>query len=146
MGISYLSSLLSLEFLRELLGAGERLEPTEALLGVGMTAEMGQAGQGAGTGDTSTSMRVLGNQQGFAPPREFPRAVARSGLPATSHPPSMARVSPKRTLKTPPGCPGTPRPYLSPDGLFCAEEEEEVVEDLESAEALLAGQSRVREQ
>lgn len=53
-GLSYLSSLLSLEFLRELVGAGERLLLTEALLGVaqngtvGMTPEMGQAGQGQG--------------------------------------------------------------------------------------------------
>lgn len=47
-GLSYLSSLLSLEFLWEPVGAGERLVPTEALLGVaqngtvGMTPERGQ--------------------------------------------------------------------------------------------------------
>lgn len=73
MGLSYLSSLLSLEFLREPVGAGEGLVPTEDLLGVawkgtvGMTPEMGQAGQGAGAGGrtsgTSTSMRALGSQQ-----------------------------------------------------------------------------------
>lgn len=71
--LSYLSSLLSLELLRELVGAGESLVPVEALLGVarngtvGMTPEMGQAGQGAGTGGrtsgTSISMRVIRSQQ-----------------------------------------------------------------------------------
>lgn len=55
--------------------------------------------------------------------------------------PSMFMVSPRGTLKASPGCPGTPPPYLSSDSLFCVEEEEETVEDLESAEALLAGQA-----
>lgn len=43
----------------------------------------------------------------------------------------------------PQSTPGMPPPYLSPDSLFCGEEEEEVaeVEDLESAESLLAGQA-----
>lgn len=55
--------------------------------------------------------------------------------------PSMVMVSSGGTLEASPGCPGTPPPYLSPDSLFCVEEEEETVEDLESAEALLAEQA-----
>lgn len=89
--LSYLSSLLSLEFLWELVGAGERLVPTEALLGVaqnrtvGTTPEIRQAGQGAGTGGrtsgTSTLMRALRSQQ------EFPQGISQcSGrIRAPSH-------------------------------------------------------------
>lgn len=78
---------------------------------------------------------------GFASPRKHPSAVAGSGLPATSSHPLHGQGIPKGALKASPDCPGTPPPYLSPDSLFCGEEEEEMVEDLESAEALLAGQT-----
>lgn len=145
------------------MGAGEGLVPTEDLLGVawkgtvGMTPETGQAGQGAGAGGrtsgTSTSVRALRSQQ------ESPRGRicsswrmsqcpwqdqgSQPSLPTPDAGP-MVRASPKGIPKASPGCPGTPPPYLSPDGLFCGEEEEEtaeVVEDLESAESLLAGRA-----
>lgn len=111
------------------------------------------AGTGGRTSGTSTSMHVLGSQQ------ESPRGRICSSRGMSHHPqqkqgsqPSLptphvgptVRASPKRIPKASPGCPGTPPPYLSPDGLFCREEEEEtarVVEDLESAESLLAGRA-----
>lgn len=159
MGLSYLSSLLSLEFLQEPVGAGEGLVPTEALLGVaregtvGVTPEMGQAGAGGRTSGTSTSMQALGSQQ------ESPRGRICSSLGMSQCPwqdqgsqPSlptpdvgpMVRASPKGIPKASSRCLGTPPPHLSPDALFCREEEEEtaeVVEDLESAESLLAGRA-----
>lgn len=76
-----------------------------------------------------------------------PVPMAGSGLPTISTHPrcrSHGLSIPKGDPQSIPSCPGTPPPYLSPDGLFCGEEEEEtaeVVEDLESAESLLAGRA-----
>jgi len=156
MGRSYLSSLLSLEFLREPVGAGEGLVPREALLGV---AWGGDTRDGAGRTGGRDWWQDLRHQHikasawkpagifpggGFAPHRECPGAHGRIRAPSHLCPHQTWMPQPNGIPKASPGCPGMPSPYLSPDGLFCGEEEEEmaeVVEDLESAESLLAGQA-----
>lgn len=106
MGLSYLSSLLSLEFLREPAGAGEGLVPTEALLGVAREGDSGgDTTDGAGTVagpqapahqcECSEANRIL-PRRGFAPHGECPSACGRMRAPSHIYPPRIwVRASPK---------------------------------------------------